>query len=255
MGVYSTIIGVADEQFRGRYLHYDDTWKNSVTCKVAGFLSLLSSEVSALTIWLITLDRFIVLGFPFSTLRFERRSAAVACVVTWVTGWILALVPLLLVTVHWEFYSQTDICIPLPVTRNQFQGRAYSFGVLIVLNFILFLLISAGQGFIYWSIQNNTLKTNSTKMSRDLTIARRLITVAVTDFMCWFPIGLCGVLAESGVPVSGEIYVALAVFVLPLNYAVNPFVYTFNTLAEKQRKSEDVKFFAFLESHADTMDS
>ncbi|KAL8613517.1 hypothetical protein ACOMHN_007560 [Nucella lapillus] len=172
MGVYIAVIGVADERFRGRYLHYDDSWKSSATCKLAGFLSLLSSEVSALIIWLITLDRFMVLHFPFSTFGFERSSAAVACLLTWLVGWCLALLPLLPFTSHWEFYSQTGICIPLPVTRQEFKGKVYSFGVLIIFNFVMFLFISVGQALIYWSIQSNTLKTNTTKMSRDVTIAR-----------------------------------------------------------------------------------
>ncbi|KAL8584211.1 hypothetical protein ACOMHN_034897 [Nucella lapillus] len=77
MGVYITIIGAADQRFRGRYLFNDDTWKNSVTCKMAGFLSLLSCEVSALIIWFITLDRFIVLRFLSSTLKDQRRSGGV----------------------------------------------------------------------------------------------------------------------------------------------------------------------------------
>ncbi|XP_076472282.1 relaxin receptor 2-like [Babylonia areolata] len=204
MGVYITVIGQADERFRGIYLHHDDTWKNSVTCKIAGFLSLLSSEVSALIIWLITLDRFLVLRFPFSTLRFEKQSAMVTCLFTWLIGWFLALLPLLPMTSHWEFYSQTGICIPLPITRMEFKGKSYSFGVLIVMNFILFLLISAGQTFVYWSIQNNSLKTDTTRVSRDMTVARRLISVAVTDFVCWFPIGLCGILASAGTPIPGE---------------------------------------------------
>ncbi|XP_076450027.1 relaxin receptor 2-like [Babylonia areolata] len=76
MGVYVTIIGAADEWFRGRYLHYDEVWKGSVTCKMAGLLSLLSSEVSALIIWLITMDRFLVLRFPFSSWRFTRTQSS-----------------------------------------------------------------------------------------------------------------------------------------------------------------------------------
>eukprot|EP00745_Piridium_sociabile_P017415 TRINITY_DN26193_c0_g1_i4.p1 TRINITY_DN26193_c0_g1~~TRINITY_DN26193_c0_g1_i4.p1 ORF type:complete len:148 (-),score=11.75 TRINITY_DN26193_c0_g1_i4:96-539(-) len=143
------------------------------------------------------------------------------------------------------------MCIPLPVTRQDFKGRMYSFSVLIVFNFILFLLISAGQGFIYWSVQSNSLKANTTKVSRDMTIAQRLITVAVTDFMCWFPIGLCGMLALAGTPIPGEVNVALAVFVLPLNSAVNPFMYTFNTLAEKQRRSNEANLLRWLKSHAE----
>ncbi|KAL8613531.1 hypothetical protein ACOMHN_007574 [Nucella lapillus] len=251
MGVYIAVIGVADERFRGRYLHYDDSWKSSATCKLAGFLSLLSSEVSALIIWLITLDRFMVLHFPFSTFRFERSSAAVACLLTWLIDWCLALLPLLPFTSHWEFYSQTGICIPLPVTRKEFKGKVYSFGVLIIFNCVMFLFISVGQALIYWSIQSNTLKTNTTKMSRDVTIARRLITVAVTDFLYWFPIGICGMLAIAGTPISGEVNVGLAIFVLPLNSAVNPFMYTFNILVEKRRKSNEAKLLHWLESHAD----
>ncbi|KAL8595637.1 hypothetical protein ACOMHN_025673 [Nucella lapillus] len=251
MGVYIAIIGVADHQFRGKYLYNDDMWKNSATCKGAGFLSLLSSEVSALIIWFITLDRFIVLHFPFSTVRFDKTSAAVASLFIWLAGFLLAVLPLLPITSHWQFYSQTGICIPLPVTRREFKGRVYSFSVLIILNFIVFLFISAGQAFIYWSIQANALKMDSTKVSRDMTIARRLVTIAVTDFMCWFPIGLCGMLALAGIPIPGEVNVALAVFVLPLNSAANPFMYTFNTLAEKRRKTNEAKLLSWLESHSD----
>ena len=248
MGVYIVIIGVADSLFRGEYLFYDETWKHSVACKVAGFLSLLSCEVSALIIWLITLDRFIVLHFPFSRVRFQKSSAAAACLITWFVGLLLALVPLLPVTSHWQFYSQTGICIPLPVTRQDFEGKTFSFSVIIVFNFIMFMLIATGQAFIYWSVQKNTLNIDSTKVSRDLTIARRLISVAVTDFLCWFPIGLCGLIALWGIPVPGEMNVALAIFVLPLNSALNPFMYTFNMLMEKRRKSRECMLLQWLES-------
>ena len=84
-------------------------------------------------------------------------------------------------TSHWEFYQQTSICIPLPVTRQYFKGFAYSFGVFIVLNSVLFLLIAAGQAFIYHSIKMNSISmADTTKSStRELAIARRLITRTV----------------------------------------------------------------------------
>ena len=254
MGVYITIIGVADELFRGKYLHYGETWTHSVACKVAGFLSLLSSEVSALTIWLITIDRFIVLRFPFSRVRFQKISATVACLITWTIGFLLALIPLLPATSHWDFYSQTGICIPLTVIRQDFKGRGYSVSVFIVLNFILFLFIATGQAFIFWSVQRNALKNDVTKVARDLTIAQRLISVAVTDFLCWFPIGVCGLLASAGTPVSGEVNVALAIFVLPLNSALNPFVYNFKTAMEKRRRAKSAMLLKWLEKHSNLLD-
>nr|KAG5686440.1 hypothetical protein BaRGS_009090 [Batillaria attramentaria]KAG5687205.1 hypothetical protein BaRGS_006826 [Batillaria attramentaria] len=141
----------------------------------------------------------------------------------------------------WQFYSQTGICIPLPVTRNNFSGRPYAFGVMVVLNFILFSLIGIGQMLIYVSVRQNSLLTENTASTRDATIARRLTTIVVSDFLCWFPIGLLGLLASTGNPIPGEINVAMAIFVLPLNSALNPFLYTFNVIMEKRRQAAEAR--------------
>ena len=74
-------------------------------------------------ICLITLDRFIVLRFPFTQVRFRRRSAMTACCVVWILGLTLAAVPLWPTNSHWNFYSQTGICLPLPITRTSFTGQ------------------------------------------------------------------------------------------------------------------------------------
>ena len=240
MGVYLAVIGVVDRLYQGTYLWEDNTWKDSAGCKVAGFLSLVSNEVSALVIALITIDRFLVLRFPFSDFRFEVHSAQVACFSVWSVGVLLAGLPLLSLTDDWQFYGQTGICIPLPVTRSDFPGHSYAFGVMIVANFVLFVVIAAGQFFIYWSIHVNTMSSDqTTRQSHDLTIARRLLTVAMSDFLCWFPIGLLGLLASSGTPIPGEVSVAMAIFVLPFNSALNPFLYTLNVVLEKRRRLED----------------
>ena len=185
-------------------------------------------------------DRFLVLRFPFSRLHFRNRSAHVACALAWAVGLLMALVPLLPMTSHWQFYSQTGICIPLPVTRNDFEGHGYSFGILIVLNFVLFLLIAVGQVIIYCSIRSNRFTiTDTTQKTKDQTIARRLITVVMSDFLCWFPIGLLGLLSSTGTAVPGEINVAIAILVLPLNSALNPFLYTLNMIMERRRRSKE----------------
>ncbi|XP_070174426.1 G-protein coupled receptor GRL101-like [Littorina saxatilis] len=242
MGVYLAIIGVADRVYQGAYLWNEVTWKHSVPCQLAGFLSLLSSEVSALIMCLITLDRFLVLRFPFSRLHFSPRSAHAASAVAWLCGVLLAAIPLLPATAHWHFYSQTGICIPLPITRSEFAGHGYSFSIFIVLNFVLFFFICAGQVSIYWSIRTNSMSaSNSTKAVKDLTIARRLITVAMSDFLCWFPIGLLGLLASSGVAIPGEVNVAVAIFVLPLNSTINPCLYTLNVIMERRRLAREDK--------------
>ncbi|XP_076444361.1 uncharacterized protein LOC143282559 [Babylonia areolata] len=242
MGVYLAIIGIADRVYYGLYRWYDVSWKHSISCKLAGFLSLVSSEVSAFLICLITLERFLVISFPHKNFRFSRLSAHLASVAVWIIGLTLAVIPLLPATSHWEFYSQSGICIPLPVTNKEFGGSGYSFAVIIVINFVLFLFIAVGQLLIYWSIRVNTVDcSDSGRKSRDTAIARRLLSVVLTDFVCWFPIGVLGIMARSGVPISGDVNVAIAIFVLPFNSALNPFLYTLNIVIERRRKASNAK--------------
>ena len=244
MGVYLTIIGIADGLYRGSYLWQDEQWKHSVVCQTAGMVSLLSSEVSAFIIFLITLDRFLVLQFPFSRCHFSHRSALVACGIVWFGGLMLAATPLMPGLSHWQYYSQIGICIPLPITRKTFHGHKYSVGIMLILNFILFLLIALGQLTIYWSIRTNSMCASdlvAKRKTKDLTIARRLLTVATSDFLCWFPIGLLGLLASRGVAIPGEVNVAMAVIVLPLNSALNPFLYTLNLIQERRRKAKELR--------------
>ena len=55
-------------------------------------------------------------------------------------------------------------------------------------------MISLGQVAIFWSVQSHSMNvTGSTnnKSMQDQTIARRLLTVVMSNFLCWFPIGEC----------------------------------------------------------------
>ncbi|KAL8617016.1 hypothetical protein ACOMHN_014187 [Nucella lapillus] len=249
MGVYLTIIGVADHIYRGQYVWYVETWKKSVACQAAGFLSFASSEVSAFFILLITLDRLLILRFPFGKLRFRQTSVLVASAIAWMLGFALAAVPFLPMSPPWEFYSQTGICIPLPFSdKDRFKGYTYSFSVMMVLNLAIFVLIAVGQVFIYSTVRASSMAPAKKKASRDSTIARRLTTIVLSDFLCWFPVGLLGVLASTGVPISVDIRVGVAIFVLPFNSALNPFLYTFNIVMEKRRKATEARMLERLES-------
>ena len=255
MGVYLAMIGGADRVYMNAYLWEDTVWKNSGMCKVAGFLSLLSSEMSAAIICLITVDRFLVVRFPFSRLRFQRRSAQLCCVVLWTMGTVLAAVPLLPATFGWHFYSQTGICIPLPVTRQDFPGHDYAFAVMIIFNFVLFLLIAAGQLVIYMAVRSQSMAEteDSDRRSKDLAVARRLFTVVLSDFLCWFPIGLLGVLASRDTPISGEVNVGMAIFVLPLNSALNPFLYSLSAIQARRDRVREQKLLGILMTERDAV--
>ena len=69
----------------------------------------MSNEVSAFIICLITLDRFIVLRFPFSQRRLRPVSASVSCLFVWLFGAALALIPIVQNTIEFKFYDQNGV--------------------------------------------------------------------------------------------------------------------------------------------------
>ena len=119
---------------------------------------------------------------------------------------------------------------------------------MIVLNFVLFVLIACGQLAIFTAIKSSTIKTSNDRKSSDMVLAYRLGTVVISDFLCWFPMGVLGLMAANDFPVPGEVNVAMDIFVLPLNSALNPFLYTLNLLLEKRRTKRVEKMTRFLEA-------
>ena len=118
---------------------------------------------------------------------------------------------------------------------------------MILFNLAIFVVIAVGQVSVYVSMASNAMTSSDTsRKSKDLVVARRLITVVVSDFCCWFPIGLLGLLASRGVPISGEVNVAMAIFVLPLNSALNPFLYTLNIIKEKRQRMKEEKLLKLI---------
>lgn len=208
----------------------------------------MSCEVSALNICLITLDQFLVVQFPFSRVRFQRTSALLACMGAWAIGATISAIPFFKC---WAFYSENGICIPLPLSpQTNNPGNQFAFGIMIIANLVLFAFVALGQSAIYRAVSANSLVTSGvdSRKQQNMNIARRLITVAVTDFLCWFPVSMIAILAKGGVAMPGGTNAALITFVIPLNSAFNPVLYTFSYLAEKRRRRREQSMLSFIKS-------
>ena len=59
--------------------------------------------------------------------------------------------------------------------------------------------------------------------------------------MCWFPLGLLGILVANDVPVPGEVNVGISIIVLPLNAVLNPFLYTLNLILERRKREKEAQ--------------
>lgn len=69
----------------------------------------------------------------------------------------------------------------------------------------------------------------------------RFFFIVLTDVCCWSPIIVLKFLVFYDMEISSDVYLWLIIFVLPLNSALNPFLYTFTT-----PKYRDQIFAAFV---------
>lgn len=145
---------------------------------------------------LITLDRIIVVKFPFGNVKITSKKATVSAVFAWIFSFFTALFPVSYRDYFKnEFYSKSGVCIALPLTRDRPPGWAYSLAVFVCLNFITFILVALGQLAIFLEMNKHggIATSAASTRKRDLKVARNLLLVVASDFLCWFPIGVMGI--------------------------------------------------------------
>ena len=59
------------------------------------------------------------------------------------------------------------------------QGKSFAFGVMIILNFILFVTIAVGQLAIFWTVRKSKIRSSTSNKSSEVTLAYRLATVVL----------------------------------------------------------------------------
>ncbi|XP_041362802.1 G-protein coupled receptor GRL101-like [Gigantopelta aegis] len=238
MGIYMLIICVADTTYRDTYLFYEWRWRNSSFCKLAGFLSTVSSLGSSIFVCLITLDRFLVVRFPLGQVRFRPKCTMIVSVVVWAAMIATVMVPLTPPMDQWNLFGQNGVCLALPLSSERLPGWLFSTSLFIGFNFVAFLFTAIGQIAIYKTMTNMSLIQSKKRSDQDMKVARKLSLIVLTNFSCWFPICVMGLAAMNGVDIGGDIYAWVAVFVLPVNSAINPFIYTIPSLFHKKAKKE-----------------
>lgn len=265
MGMYMIFIGSADAFFGKDYYLQAATWRNSFACKLSGFVAMVSSEASVFLLVLISLDRFICIVFPFGKFRFRTRSSRIAICFAWLLAILLAIIPIIIGDRISGFYGYSDVCIGLPLVTpaTGFQGVwvesgdgetldhhfvstgnsgwAYSTAVFIGLNLICFVAVFVFYVAIFVYVRKAAVSSGrKTQRKDEIRMAMKMAVIVGTDFLCWMPVIIMGILSQSGSAVIPVVtYVWTIVFVLPINSSLNPYLYTISTIIQQggSRKS------------------
>ncbi|XP_041483319.1 relaxin receptor 2-like [Lytechinus variegatus] len=269
MGVYMVMISSADVYYGEYFFLVAEQWRSSIACKIAGFIAVLSSESSVFILAIITIDRVLCVVFPFGKLKFRSTSARVGVALIWASAFVVSVVPLLVSSYVSGFYGLSDVCVGLPLNvESQENGELvfnhtsrvwefvksdaterpswlYSIALFLGVNFLIFILILISYVVIFASVRKSAHSVaskgagSSADRAREVKLAIRMSVIVLTDFFCWMPVIIMGILSQSGavtLPVS--LYAWSVVFILPINASINPYIYTFiATCGRPQTKS------------------
>ncbi|KAH9372839.1 hypothetical protein HPB48_012744 [Haemaphysalis longicornis] len=220
MGVYLGFLAVIDASTLGEFRVYGIGWQMSPGCQAAGFLGVLSSELSVYTLSVITMERnYAITHAMHLNKRLSLKHAAyiMGC------GWIFALVMAVLPLVGVSDYRKFAVCLPFE-TEDSLTSLAYVV-FLILINGVAFLILMGCYLKMYCAIRGSQAWN-----SNDSRIAKRMALLVFTDFLCWAPIAFFSLTAVAGLQlVSLEEAKVFTIFVLPLNSCANPFLYAIFT--------------------------
>ena len=249
------MIASVDVYYSNQYYLYSEEWRSGLMCKVASFLALLSSEASVFFITLISIDRCISITFPFSKLQLRAKSSKCAVFVIWMIAIALAIAPTMVAGPDSDWYDLSDVCVGLPlitrpsdftVLQNSIGNKAFaipvpnkskpawyfSIAIFLGLNLVCFFTIFCCyiMIFVRVKISSKTVK-RKTNADDEIKMAMKMAVIVGTDFICWFPIIVMGILSQARLVVIPLVmYIWSVVFILPINSSLNPFLYTFATL-------------------------
>lgn len=204
-------------------------WTNSWQCIVTGTLAVSSSEVSMLILAFMSLERFLLIADPFRGHRsISLRVIYFSLLCIWLTGVGLAVSPVLIWNSSTKYYGKSSgTCLPLHIREAFSLGWQYSAIVFLGVNLMLLVMIAL----LYTALLISIWRTRSaTPLSLlDCEFAIRFFFIVLTDVLCWAPIIAMKIWVFYQYSISDDVYAWLVVFILPLNSAVNPLLYTFTT--------------------------
>ncbi|XP_025240817.1 relaxin receptor 1 isoform X7 [Theropithecus gelada] len=237
MGIYLFVIGGFDLKFRGEYNKHAQLWMESTHCQLVGSLAILSTEVSVLLLTFLTLEKYICIVYPFRCVRPGKCRTITVLILIWITGFIVAFIPLSNKEFFKNYYGTNGVCFPLHSEDTESIGaQIYSVAIFLGINLAAFIIIVFSYGSMFYSVHQSAITATEiqNRVKKEMILAKRFFFIVFTDALCWIPIFVVKFLSLLQVEIPGTITSWVVIFILPINSALNPILYTLTTRPFKE---------------------
>uniref|UniRef100_A0A8C0G9I4 Relaxin family peptide receptor 1 n=1 Tax=Chelonoidis abingdonii TaxID=106734 RepID=A0A8C0G9I4_CHEAB len=237
MGIYLFVIGAFDVKYRGEYNKHAQLWMDSIHCQLVGSLAILSTEVSVLLLTYLTLEKYICIVYPFRCLKPGKCRTISILILIWVIGFVVAFIPLSHKEFFRNYYGTNGVCFPLHSEQAESAGgQIYSIIIFLGVNLAAFIIIVFSYGSMFYSVHQTAITAAEIRnhIKKEMTLAKRFFFIVFTDALCWIPIFILKLLSLLEVEIPGTITSWVVIFILPINSALNPLLYTLTTRPFKE---------------------
>ncbi|XP_069188600.1 relaxin receptor 1 isoform X3 [Procambarus clarkii] len=226
-GFYLVVVAVKDLQFRSEYHVHAYYWMTSWECTITGVLAMTSAEVSVLILAFMSVERWVCITWPLAAPKLSHEGAKLALACIWALGIVISIIPVMYYRGQQGFYGTNGLCFPLHLDDPWVPGWLYSALVFVGLNQIGVVLILMSYTGMFYSIRRT--RANTPLSLGDREFAMRFFFIVFTDCLCWTPIIILRIMALADIDITPKLYAYVVVVLLPINSALNPFLYTFTT--------------------------
>ncbi|XP_064615791.1 G-protein coupled receptor GRL101-like [Liolophura sinensis] len=231
MGLYLIILASTDTFYRGNYILHDTEWRRGAGCQFLGVLTTVSCQMSMFTLFALAWDRYFAVMSPLS---YQLRSTRHVWMISgglWCVSFLIALVPVVVPSLK-EFYGKNALCMPFIFTDSKSAGWEYATAIFVGLNGLCIVIMIALYGAIYCRVRESQMDMGRNDRS-DLVVAKRLSLVLLTNIISWIPLIMANVISLATVPLTRDMATMLTGVLLPLNPAINPYLYTFSSCVRR----------------------
>lgn len=224
MGVFLCMLVSADLHSLGEYQNFAYRWQYRAGCQVAGFLSIFSTELTVFVLTVITVERYFTIVHPLQVQKhLSTKQVVVLVAIGWGFSVTIAALPVLQIGV--SSYEKVAICLPFEVEST--LSKVYVTFILAT-NGLAFFFVLFCYSRMYCSLGHSGAGDSCHRV--ETRVAKRMAMLVITNFACWFPIALVGLIAIYdttliGVP-AAQFFL---VFVYPINSFTNPYLYAMGT--------------------------
>ena len=201
----------------------------------------------------------------YSSKRLRTTSSRVIIGLLWVVSIVLSTVSTVISVVDPVLYDNSEVCTGLPLSRRytfdttywQYHtglldvyrhpivynntldivsgtepGAYFAIAVFTILNFIaVWIILFCYVGIFITVKQTSKQAGRNQNQKEEIRMAIKMGLIVLTDMMCWLPIIILSIMVQFGRhTVSPHVYTWIVTVVLPINSALNPFLYTLSTI-------------------------